>query len=225
MSDSDSFIDEVTEEVRRDRYFGYLRRYGWIAGLLVLGVVGGAAWTEYTKTQTRGKAEALGDAMLAALAYNDAGARVAALSEIDGGDGPASAVLGFMTATEEVNAEQIDAAVTRLNAIAVDSAVPEIYRQLASFKALVLQADTLDANARRQQLEALAQPGQPFRLLAQEQLALVDISEGDTEAALTRLNAILRDAELTSDLQQRSIQVIVALGGTPDVIDVVDPVN
>jgi hypothetical protein len=31
MSDTDSFIDEVTEEVRRDRMFFMLKRYGWIA--------------------------------------------------------------------------------------------------------------------------------------------------------------------------------------------------
>ena len=44
MSNPDSFIREVTEEVRRDRLYGYVRRYGWIAALLVLLVVGGAAW-------------------------------------------------------------------------------------------------------------------------------------------------------------------------------------
>ena len=42
MSDSDSFIDEVTEEVRRDRLFGYFRRYGWIAAVVIVVVVGGA---------------------------------------------------------------------------------------------------------------------------------------------------------------------------------------
>ena len=36
MSETDSFIDEVNEEVRRDRLYGALRRYGWIAILAVL---------------------------------------------------------------------------------------------------------------------------------------------------------------------------------------------
>ena len=31
MSDTDSFIDEVTEEVRRDALFAQFRRYGWHA--------------------------------------------------------------------------------------------------------------------------------------------------------------------------------------------------
>ena len=40
MSDTDSFIDEVTEEVKRDRLFATMRKYGWIAVLIVLLLVG-----------------------------------------------------------------------------------------------------------------------------------------------------------------------------------------
>ena len=36
MSDTDSFIDEVTEEVKRDRLFAMMKRYGWIAVVIVL---------------------------------------------------------------------------------------------------------------------------------------------------------------------------------------------
>ena len=39
MSNTDSFIEEVTEEVRRDKLYGYLKRYGWIAGLIIVLVV------------------------------------------------------------------------------------------------------------------------------------------------------------------------------------------
>lgn len=59
MSNSDSFIDEVTEEVRREKTFGYIKRYGWIVGLAVVVVVGGAAWNEWNKAQAQAEAEAL----------------------------------------------------------------------------------------------------------------------------------------------------------------------
>ena len=36
MSNPDSFIDEVTEEVRRDRLFAMFRKYGWIGVAIVL---------------------------------------------------------------------------------------------------------------------------------------------------------------------------------------------
>ena len=56
MSDTDSFINEVNDEVRRDRLYGYLQRYGWIAILVVVLIVVGAAWSEYRKAQTRARA-------------------------------------------------------------------------------------------------------------------------------------------------------------------------
>ncbi len=51
MSDTDSFIDEVSEEVRRDRLYATFRRYGWIAILAVLLLVAGATWNEWRKGQ------------------------------------------------------------------------------------------------------------------------------------------------------------------------------
>jgi hypothetical protein len=54
-------------------------------------------------------------------------------------------------------------------------------------------------------------------LLASEQMALLDIEEGKPEAAIARLKVIAEDAGVTADLKERATQVIVALGGVPDV--------
>ena len=62
----------------------------------------------------------------------------------------------------------------------------------------------------------MAAPGAPLRLLAQEQLALIDIAEGEVDAALERLQALRQDAEVSVDLQQRAAQLIVALGAEPE---------
>lgn len=53
MSNPDSFIDEVTDEVRRDRLFATFRKYGWIGGLLVALIVGGAAYNEWQSSAPR----------------------------------------------------------------------------------------------------------------------------------------------------------------------------
>ena len=49
MSTPDSFIDEVTEEVRRDRLYALLRKYGWVGIAVVVAIVGWASWTEYPR--------------------------------------------------------------------------------------------------------------------------------------------------------------------------------
>lgn len=216
MSDTDSFIEEVTEEVRRDRLFGMLKRYGWIGALAVVLIVGGAAWSEYQKAQARAEAEALGDGMLMALSEAEPSERRAGLEALSAENPTAQALVAMLAAGEAHRAGEIDAAVAELDAVSVNPDVAEIYRQIASFKSLTLQADTLDQDARRQGFEALAAAGSPLRLLAEEQLALMDVSDGATDAALERYQAILQDASVTSDLQQRALQVIVALGGTPD---------
>ncbi|MBW4707738.1 hypothetical protein KX928_08055 [Roseobacter sp. YSTF-M11] len=216
MSDTDSFINEVNEEVRRDRLFGLLKKYGWIGVLAVILIVGGAAWNEYRKASIRAEAEALGDGMLAALSDSDAAERLDALEQLAPESPAARAVVAMLTASTAQENEKTAQAVAELTAIAVDGDVPEVYRQIAGFKALTLQGDTLDAETRKQQFEALANAGSPLRLLALEQIALIDVAEGATEAAIERYQTILQDAAVTSDLQQRALQVIVALGGTPD---------
>ncbi|WP_146587775.1 tetratricopeptide repeat protein [Puniceibacterium confluentis] len=216
MSNTDSFIDEVTEEVRRDRLYASFRKYGWIAILVVVLIVGGAAWREYQKAQARSSAQAFGDAISAALESDDAEARIAALSAIQAPQPGAQAILAMLLAAEQGDAQDDAAATQTLDTIANASDVPLIYRQIASFKALSRKGSALSIDVRRSGFEALATAGAPLRLLAEEQIALLDIEAGDTESALSRLKAILADSEATAGLRRRASQLIVSLGGTLD---------
>lgn len=212
MSDSDSFINEVTDEVRRDQLYGTLRRYGWIGIVAVLAIVGGAAWNEYAKAQRDAKAEAVGDAVLQALEADEAAARVEALAAVPA-EGTAVALVALMTANEQQVAGDTAAAVATLEALAIAADVPPDYRALASIKALMLGAGIMDEASRLAGLEALAVPGNPYRMLALEQLALAEIAAGQTDAALARLARMIEDAEATQSLRQRAADLIVALGG------------
>lgn len=225
MSNTDSFIDEVTEEVRRDRLFGLLRRYGWIAVLAVVLIVGAAAVSEYRKATARTQAEGLGDAMLAALSDPDAAKRAAGLAELDAHSAGTRAALALLTASEAVLAGDVDGAAAQLDALAQDAAVPLIYRQIAGFKSATAQAGSLSNAALRDRFQDLSAPGAPLRLLAQEQLALLEVASGETPAAIERLQSILTDAEVRADLQQRALQLIVALGGVPKIENMAQPIN
>ncbi len=216
MSNSDGFIEEVTEELRRDQMMAKLKKYGWIAVLAVLLIVGGAAFSEYRKAQARAQAEGLGDAILAALDSGEADARVAALGAVEAADPQAGVILSMLSASEKLAAQDLEGAIESLNAVVLNGDVPQIYRDIAQFKALTLQAETMPAGERKQGFEALGTAGNRLSLLAQEQLALIAIQEGDTAGAVEQYQTILSDAQVTPDLQQRALQVIVALGGEPD---------
>jgi hypothetical protein len=218
MSDTDSFINEVTEEVRRDRLYGLFRRWAWLAILIVAGLVGGAAWLEYSRAQDRAAAEAFGDGLLAVLDRADPGSRVTGLEEI-AADTPEARMVVALLVAGEVARGGTDAAIAAadLRSAAEAPDLPRRYRDLALIKAEMLAPS--DAATARLVLGTLAEPGAPYAALAEEQLALLEIREGNPEAALERLRAIERSAAATAGLQQRASQLIVALEAGSRMVD------
>lgn len=235
MSNPDSFIDEVAEEVRRDRLFRLGRRYGWIGIALVLAIVGGAGWREYDSAQKTAAARALGDALLAATEVADPTARQAALAAVStldsaSPDGRALATLmraadvaGLMLAagagadaTAKAEAETLrDEVLADLAALAETGAVSEALCDIALLRWHLLappEAPGPGGADRRAVLEGLAQPGRTLRPLALEQLALLDFTAGDREAAGARLAELIADAQTPAALQRRAGDLRLALG-------------
>jgi hypothetical protein len=213
VSDTDSFIEEVTEEVRRDKLFALMKKYGWIAVLAVVVIVGSAAYNEWRKAQATAAAEKLGDDIVTAMKADDAAAREQALAGVESGSAVAGAVVAMMRAAELAEAGDAAGAVTLLDSVASNGEIPMIYRQVAGFKSLLVQGEKLDAAERRVRLEGLVTTAPTLRLPAEEQLALLDVSEGKAQDAIERLQRILADAEVTGDLRRRASQLIVSLGG------------
>lgn len=218
MANTDSFIEEVNEEVRRDRLFALFRRWGWLAVLVVVAIVGAAAWFEYSRTQERAQAQAFGDAVLAALDGSDAAGRVAALSAITTDNPEARMLIALLSAAETApGTTEAPAVADNLRAAAENADLPRRYRDLAVLKAEMLAPS--EPSAARLIFDALAAPGAPYAMLAEEQLALLDLRTGDTAAALSRLEAIGRNAAATPGLQERAAQLIVAIEAGARLID------
>ncbi|TRD20800.1 tetratricopeptide repeat protein [Palleronia caenipelagi] len=215
MSDSDNFINEVTEEVRRDRLFGLIRKYGWIAILLVVLMVGTAAWIEWQRASKRADAEAFGDAIVAALGLETDAERRDALSQIDA-EGGRAALIAMLSAGAMEDDGSSDAVRADLEQVSGDETVPQLYRDLATLKLVMIQQDEVSPEDILERLDPLTAPGRPYRLLAEEQRALAQVRAGDNDAALTTLDAIRNDGAATRDLQRRVQQLIIALGGTLD---------
>ncbi len=209
MANTDSFIDEVSEEVRRDRLYALMRRWGWIPILLVVAIVGGAAWNEWNKAQTQATSQAFGDALLGALDAEDTEARLAALGAVDVPTPEAGIILALLSAGEAANGDDRVGAAAMLRAAADAPGLDLRYSHLALLKAEML--DPAPVDEARLVLETIAAPGAPYSALAEEQLALMEIRAGDLDAGLDRLRAIERSAAATAGLQQRAAQLIVSL--------------
>lgn len=212
MSNPDSFIDEVTEEVRRDRLFAMFRKYGWIGVVLVLGIVGGAAWNEWQKARAEARAEAFGDGLIDALDMGGPEERRAAIAAIPA-DGTQNALKDLMLASDP--AEDKAASLAALDALIADSSQPQVYRDIATLRRVMIAGTDMALADRRTALEAMAIPGRAFRTLAQEQLAYLLIEEGKKDDAIAALSALMQDQEAPGPLRARAGQVITALGGTP----------
>jgi hypothetical protein len=212
VSNPDSFIEEVTEEVRRDKLFAIFRKYGWIAGVVVLGLVGGTIWTEWSKSRADARAEAFGDALIDALDQGTPAERREALAAIPT-DGAQTALLQLIMASDPD--EDPAATLAALEKVAADATLPVVYRDLAALRRVLVGGTDLPLADRRSALQAIAQPGKPFRTLAEELLAYLLVEEGKTDEAIATMTTLMQDQEATSALRGRLGQMITALGGTP----------
>ena len=218
VSDTDSFIEEVSEEVRRDRLYGFFRKYAWVGILVVVTIVGGTAFLEFQKSKAKTKAEALGSAIIEALEISNEKERVELLGNIEVSNSEAKSIVALLLAAEEISLQNYDAASRNLNVISEDQSISQIYRDMAKFKFLLISHGRLEFELLLTGFEDLASPGNPFRLLAEEQIALLRLKNKENEAAINILKSILDDAELTDTIKQRVSQLLISLDVDPSVI-------
>lgn len=211
---NDSFIDEVTEDLRRDRLFGLFRRYGWVALLVVLGIVGGAAWREYSRNQAETRARAWGDAVLAAQEGQDP---IAALSAVDpAGSAGRKALSEMLAAGAEAEAGLAQKAAERLKAAGATLEGDPLLRDLALLKAVMVAGPAMDAAERDRLLAELSKPGAPFELLALEQKAVALIGAGRQEDAVMLIRQIQQKDGLSEPLRRRLSEMMITLGVEPE---------
>ncbi|MGO4855179.1 tetratricopeptide repeat protein [Phaeovulum sp. W22_SRMD_FR3] len=212
MSDTDSFIDEVTDEVRRDRLFAFFRRYGWIGVAAVVLIVGGASYAEWKKARDAAGAQAFGDAVMAAVDSDAPGEKLREIT-VDGSG--RQAMVEFLIAADALSGDDAVTAQKQLQTIAEDATLPDSLRQLAQLKLVILGGADMPAADRDAILATLAAPGAPYRLLAQEQQALALVRDGKKDEAVALARQILREADLTAGLRRRASELIVTLGADP----------
>jgi hypothetical protein len=211
LSNPDSFIEEVTEEVRRDRLFRLFRKYGWVGVVIIVGLVIGTAWTEWSKARDEARAEAFGDALIDALDTGTPEERREALAAVPS-DAAQTAILQLILASDPD--EDKAASLAALDKVVSDASLSVAYRDLAVLRRVLVAGADQPLADRRTALQGIAAAGRPYRVLAEEQLAYLLVEEGKTDEAVAALSALMQDQEASAALRARLGQVITALGGT-----------
>lgn len=210
---NDNFIDEVFEDLRRERLFRLFRRWGWVAGLLILVIVLGVVWREYSQSRAEAEARAWGDAILAAEASGDP----AAIAKVDPQGAHARSVLSALLAASAWSEKGDEAAAAAaLRQVAGDKAAGTILHDLAELKLVLLEGETMDPAQRDEILTRLSRTGAPFELLALEQKAVALIGAGRTEDAVTLIRQIQQKDGLSQALRLRLSEMMIALGADPE---------
>ncbi len=208
MSNPESFLSEVADEMRRDRMYRLWRRYGpWVIGAIVLVVAGGAAW-EWRERMAEDDAQSRMEEYLVAAEGEDAAESAAALAEFavraaEDDEAGYAIVARLRAGARLVEAGDTEAAAETYRALANDAGVPQAYRELAGLRALLVEAVEMSPSEVAERLEPLTREGETFRLIAGELRVNALLAAGDWEAAASEAEEWLESEELGDAMEGR----------------------
>ena len=128
--------------------------------------------------------------------------------------GPAGyRILGlFRAAAARAEAGDLAGASTRWNQISADASADPLLRDLASLKWCIANSDEGDPGQLQARLNPLILPGNSWRALAQEQLALLDLRQGRGDEAKAKLKKLVEDTTAPNGVRGRASALVSRIG-------------
>jgi hypothetical protein len=218
-------FDEVEEELRAERAQQMLKRYGGLIIAAVIAIVGAAAgWQGWRWYEARRDAAAaveyltamnLADASTAAgTSSANRAAATAAFASVAASAPDGYATLGRLReAALKADSGDLQGAAALWDQVAADQSADTLLRDLAVLLWAQHLLDKADPGALQARLKPLAEPDNPWRTLAQEQLALLDLRLGKRDEAKTALTHLAQDITAPSGVRARATALVGRLGG------------
>lgn len=208
------FISEVEEELRKDDYNKFLRKYGPLIIGLLIGVVLLVAWMEWRDYSNERSARAAGLSYLAADdLLQDGNTQQASqaflkLADVapDGYAGLSLMRAAIIAAESGNEAEAIrlyDAAAARFD--------EDRHVQLASLKAAYVVANRGDWSDVDQRAGQLAAQGAPYEFLARELIATAALNQGDLERARAEFSYLDTIPGVPDTVARRAEQALILM--------------
>ena len=201
MSENESFIDEVTEEVRRDKLYLLLKKYGWIGVAAIVLVILISIFFELRSNARIAASEERGDFLAEALSDTKENGNELNKEILDFFQADSFITLMFNSRLYEQNSE-FDNMKRTFETIANSKAFSSSFKSFAKLKWILLEND--DLNMAEETINQLITPDNPFRLLALEQKVLIKIKQQNWKDAQENLDLIIGDPNISQGLRSRT---------------------
>jgi hypothetical protein len=215
-------FDEVEEDLRAERAEKLARKYGWVAMLAAILVIAGVSGWKLHEYRAARQDVAVATQYIGIMNNIDQGpailkaGRVAMAQPLEQLANVAPE--GYRTLSRLraagllADAGDIQGAVNLYNAVVTDTQADPILRDLATLLSTGWQIDKGDPQMLAARIGPLALPDSPWAPLAQEQLALLDLRQGKTDDARSKLKALAANVLAPAGVRARATALLQGLG-------------
>lgn len=202
-------FDEIDEELKRDRMQELWNRFGKyliaVVATVVLGVGANQGYGAWKKSRESASADLYSQALTAS---DTVAALESNFEEMSGGY---QILARFQIAAGKAADGDLEAAEAAYREIAASSAVPELYREAALLMSVMNAPRGASTRELKERIAPVADGAGPWKPLALELRAALDLAAGDNDAALDSLHTIIDLPDAPSELRQRAQGLIDAI--------------
>jgi hypothetical protein len=214
----DSLIEEVDEDIRRDKALALAKRYGPYAVALALGIIiavaGVIGWRHYKAGKEMERAATYA-AALDAIGRGDAAQSEQFLNEmISSAPTSGYGVLArLQEAALKTKAGDTAGAAAVYDQLSADSHVDPLFRDLGTVLYGLAALDSADPAALSARLKPLADGKGPWRFTATEVSAYLAIRTGDNTSAKDLFSRIANDPQAPAEARARAAAMASSIAG------------
>ncbi len=197
MVESESFIKEVSEEVKRDKLFKALNKFKWPLFTLIVLLVGAVGGYEYYKFDKKSRAQKNGELLISAIeSLKENGQTVT--EKID--NKFASVLIKLNEAKYFEEKGDMKSASAAYNHIISKYGENKFFNHYSKFQLYLMDpAKSLGDVKKIKILDELSAPDSPLKLLALEQKLYLYVKINDLENIKSQVDLILSDQGITPE--------------------------
>ena len=216
MANPESFLEEVAEEVRRDRLFKFFKKNGWIIAFVVLATLCASIAYEWRKNSEISRAKSNGDLLALALEKSQKGNLEELLVLLSDNSPYLRPSSDLMAVTKLYYAELLynidndsSESMSVLKEIFSNESISTTLRQLAKIKYLLLFSG--DNKVKQDLIDELSSPDNHYRFLAQEHKVQTYLARGMFDEANRQIDILLNDLEVSEQQKRRLMDLKLAI--------------